>query len=257
MEKLFKIKTLVSAVVVATGVALSGCGSSGGGGGSAASSNGLYSGTTTGGLGNPPGGGEKGIIYNNRMMVFATVFDIQQLYNSSLTATDSSFAGTMEVYGNSTSPLLGTADLVGSFVAGVSASFSFSNSTDISVNDGTIELIADTALFNRGSSQATVTGSWQGTHGGLGNSSSIAISAAGDVAGSDVDGCNFTGNVLSAGQSVNVYNVTLVSTGGAGCVDLPVSTYTGFAWTEGTGDTTLNLTVSDGTFSRSVVLTKI
>jgi len=255
MEYIFKNQLITSAVAVAAGLALSGCSSSSGGS-SVNSPDGIYSGTTTGGRGNPPGGNEKGVIYNNRLMVFSDVFDIQQLINAPLTVTDNSVTGVLEFYSNKVVPILGTADLSGTFVAGVSASFSYINAPTSFFNDGTISLTADTASYTKGSSLVTVTGSWQGVHGGSGNASTLSVDAAGSVAGSDTEGCNFTGSIIPADTSVNVYNATIVSSGGVSCVSLPISTYTGFAWSEGVGDTTLNLTVSDGTYSRSVVLTK-
>jgi len=254
MEYIFKNQLITSAVAVAAGLALSGCSSSSSGG--AASPDGIYSGTTTGGRGHPPGGNEKGIIYNNRMMVFSDVWEIQQLLNVPLVLSGTSVTGTLEYYSNNVSPILGTADLSGTFVAGVSASFSYINAPTSFFNDGTISLTADTASYTKGSSLVKVTGSWQGVHGGSGNTSTLSVDAAGSVAGSDTEGCNFTGSIIPADTSVNVYNATLTSSGGASCVSLPISTYTGFAWSEGVGDTTLNLTVSDGTYSRSVVLTK-
>jgi len=257
METNLKLKTMVSASLLLASLAIAGCGGSSGGGTTVASPNGIYSGTTTGGRGNSPEGSEKGIIYNNRMMVFSNVLEIQQLINAPLTITGTSVTGTLEFYTNKVVPILGTADLTGSFVAGTSASFSYTNTPNSFFSDGTINLTADSALYAKGSSQAIVTGSWQGVHGGSGNTSTIAIDTAGSVTGADSEGCNFTGTVTPADISVNVYNTTLISSGGTNCVSLPTGTYTGFAWTEGVGDATLNLTVSDGTFSRSVVLTKL
>ena len=231
-------------------------GCSGGGGGTAASPNGIYSGSITDGFGGPPNGSEKGIIYNNRLMVFSTEFDIQQLFDATITVNNSAFSGTVSNYDNKNPTPRYTADLSGSFVTGTSATATFSNASPASFNDGTINLTADTALYNKGSATTTVAGSWQGTHGNLGDATSLTIDANGSItAGNDLV-CNFTGTVIPADTSTNAYNVTLISTGGTGCISLPAATYTGLAWTEGANDDTLNLTVADGTNSRSVVLTK-
>ncbi len=225
--------------------------------GTAPSPNGIYSGSVTDGFGGAPNGSEKGIIYNNRFMVFSTVFDIQQLFDATITATNNSFSGTVSNYDNANPAPRYTADLSGSFIANTSATAAFSNFSPASFNDGTINLTADAALYNKGSSTATVAGSWQGTHGNTGDATSLAIDTNGTItAGSDQAICNFTGTVIPADTSINVYNVTIISTGGTGCISLPAATYTGLAWTEGASDNTLNLTVADGTNSRSVVLTK-
>ncbi len=219
------------------------------------SPNGIYSGTITGGRGAPVNGNEKGIIYNNRMMVFSTVLDIQNFFDSRLNFTDTSFIGTLNIYSNSF-PVASTADLAGTFVPNTSVTATFINTTDISVTDGTINLTTNTSLYNKGSSVAILTGSWQGTHGNVGNETFLTIDGSGIITGNDVQGCNFTGTVASANTNINVYNVTIISTGGEGCASLPTATYTGLAWTEGASDTTLNLTIADGTNARAVILTK-
>ncbi|NOX43618.1 MAG: hypothetical protein GXP19_07790 [Gammaproteobacteria bacterium] len=219
------------------------------------SPNGIYSGTITGGLGAPSNGGEKGIIYNGRMMVFSTAIDIQSFFDSQLTVVDTGFTATLSIYDNSF-PVASTADLAGTFVHNTSVTATFINTTDISITDGTINLTANTSLYNKNSSAATVTGSWQGTHGNVRNATSLTIDGLGVIAGNDVQGCNFTGTISPADTSINVYNVSITSTGGVGCTSLPAATYTGLAWTEGANDTILNLTIADGTNARAVILTK-
>jgi len=191
-------------------------------------------------------------------MVFTTVFDIQQLFDGTLTITNLNLSSIVSNYSN-VGPIRFTADLTGTFIANTSVTATFTNfSTGSNLTDGTMNLTADTALYNRGSNLATTTGSWQGTHGNSGNATTIAVDSTGTItSGTDVQGCIFTGTITPADTSINVYNVTIVSTGGANCTSLPAATYTGFAWSEGATDTTLNLTVSDGTNSRSVILTKI
>jgi len=223
---------------------------------SAPSPDGIYSGTVTGGLGAPSNGGEKGIIYNGRMMVFATVTDIQSVFDAQLTVSNTTFTATMSVYDNSF-PVAATTDVSGNFVSNTSVTATFSNSTDVSVTDGTIDLTANSSLFNKGSNAATIAGSWQGTHGNVGNATSMTIDGSGIIAGNDVQGCNFTGTIIPANTRINVYDVTITSAGGAGCISLPAAAYTGLAWTEGASDTTLNLTFADGANARAVILTKI
>jgi len=255
MKKLNRTTRLISASLLATlTVGITGCG--GGGGGSAASPNGIYTGSITDGFDGPPNGSEKGIIYNNRFMVFSTVFDIQQLFDATITVTSTSFTGTVTNYDNSSSTSRYTATLSGQFTENTSTTANFSNATPTSIADGTINLTADTALYNKGSSTATVTGSWQGTHGNNGDSTSLSVDSSGSITAGNDDFCSFTGSVIPANTSINVYNVTIISTGGTSCISLPAATYTGLAWTEDANDTTLNLTVSNGLNSRSVILTK-
>ncbi len=249
---------LIKNLTVITLAAAMGYGCGGGGGSAPATPDGIYSGTVTGGRGTPPNGDEKAIIYNGRMMVFPTVDEIQSLFDSQLTITDTSFTGALDIYTNVSLKRSSVVELTGTFIANTSITASFTITSGNNLTDGTINLNADTAIYNKGSNAATVTGSWSGVHGGAGDSTSLAIDATGNItSGTDTEGCNFTGTVIPADTSVNVYNVTIVSTGGAGCVILPAATYTGLAWTEGAADGTLFLSVANGTSSRTVKLTKI
>ncbi len=218
--------------------------------------NGIYTGTLTGGVGAPFNGGEKGIIYNNRFIVFSPSLGIQQIFDATLIIADTSFSSRVDNYNNISTKIY-TADLSGTFVAGSSVNATVTNLPDgTGSTDSTIILDADTALYNRGSNSATVAGSWQGTIGGsLSNiTTTLIIDTAGTItSGFDDQGCNFTGSVTPADTSVNVYNATIIS---ADCNSLPPATYTGLAWTEGDTDGTLNLSVSDGTQGRTVILTK-
>ncbi len=248
------IKNL-TVITLATAIVY-GCG--GGGGSAPPTPNGIYTGTLTGGVGAPFNGGEKGIIYNNRFIVFSTPFGIQQIFDATLTITDTSFTARVDNYANSFSKRY-TADLSGTFIANTSVNALVTNvPTGGSITDSTITLTADTTLYNKGSNVATVAGSWQGITGDSGslNTTTLAIDATGTItSGSDTEGCNFTGSVTPADTSVNVYNATLISTG-CTSLSLAAGTYTGLAWTEGDTDGTLNLSVSDGTQGRTVILTK-
>jgi len=221
-----------------------------------ATPNGIYTGTLTGGIGAPFNGGEKGIIYNDRFIVFSTPFGIQQIFDATLTVTDTSFTALVDNYNNISTKIY-TADLSGTFIANTSVNATVTNLPDgTGSTDSTIILNADTTLYNRGSNNATVAGSWQGVIGGSLSSitTTLSIDATGTItSGSDSEGCNLTGSVIPADTSVNVYNATLISTG---CNSLSPATYTGLAWTEGDTNGTLNLSVSNGTQGRTVILTK-
>jgi len=234
-----------------------GCSSSSGDGASTSTLSGIYTGVVIGGR-SSANGDEKAIIYNDRLMMFATVFNIQSVMDSQLTVTDSNFTGTLSIYSNFASiNFTGTADLSGNIDSNNIVSATFIN-TNATTNDGSFTLTPNTTVYSKGSNLSRVTGSWQGTHGGLSDATTIAVDATGTItSGSDLEGCNFTGSIIPADTSVNVYNATLISTGGTGCTSLPPATYTGFAWTEGTTDTTMNFTVADGINSRSVILTKL
>ncbi|MFK5950261.1 MAG: hypothetical protein QM500_15985 [Methylococcales bacterium] len=256
MEKNFKTKSLVATSLLLSGLALSGCSSSSGG--STPTLDGIYSGSITGGV-SGRNGGEKAIIYNNRMMVFSTASNIQQLLESDITVTGSSFSGQLDFYDNS-NPIIGTADMTATFVAGQSVTATFTNGSDASITDGAISLAYESDTYKKGSSQERITDSWQGAFGGLGNVVSILVDATGAYTGSD-NNCNFTGTIQPADSKVNVYNVSLTTDANCGMsttVDKldPSTTYTGFAWTEGATDTSMNFTVSDGIKSRTVILTK-
>jgi len=250
------IKTL-SFLALATTLNV-GCG--GGGGGSAASPNGIYTGNITGGVGGLVNGEEKGIIYNNRMMVFSSVNDIRQMFESQLGISGTSLSGNIIYYPDSSLPTSSSLTLAGTFTPDTSATINFTDATGSEPADGTMNLVSNPTSFNRGSDLSTIAFSWQGTHGLFNNSSSFSVSSTGDITGGSAFDCTYTGTILPADTSINVYNVTLIT--GSNCDNnlsetLPTNkTYTGFAWTEGTNDEILNFTVSDGTQSRSIVLTK-
>jgi len=247
---------LLNTISVITLAAMASYGCGGSGGGSAPTPNGVYTGSITDGLGAPTNGNEKGIFYDSRLMVFSTSANIQQLFDAEITIDSNNFAGTVSNYDNTNTTKRFTADISGSFIESTSVTASFNNFSPDFFNPGTINLTADASLYSRGSSAATVTDGWQGIYGGAAETTSLNIDAMGNINGNDTESCNFTGTIAPANPSVNVYNVTITSTGGAGCTSLPAATYTGFAWTEGANDTTLNFTVANGTNSRSVVLTR-
>ncbi len=236
-----------------------GCGG-GGGGGTTASPNGIYTGNITGGRGAPFNGDEKGVIYNNRMMVFSSANGIRQMFESQITQADTALSGTIIYYPANSAPTTSSLTLTGSFVADTSATINFTDATGSQPPDGTINLTSNPTLFNRGSSPATIEATWQGLHGGVGNGSTIQVSATGAITGNSDLGCTYTGTILPADTSVNIYNVNLITGSDCDVGSLEFlavnTTYTGFAWTEGDNDETLNFTVSDGTNSRSIVLTK-
>jgi len=246
-------------VVVLAATLNIGCG--GGGGGSAGSPNGIYTGSITGGRGEPFNGDEKGVIYNNRMMVFSSANGIRQMFESQITQSGTNLSGIIIYYPADSLPSTASLTLIGSFIKDTSATINFTDATGSKPPpDGTINLISNPTSFNKGSSSATIEATWQGLHGGVGNGSTIMVSATGAITGSSDLGCTYTGTILPADTSVNIYDVNLITGNDCDVASLEFlannTTYTGFAWTEGANDETLNLTVSDGTNSRSVVLTK-
>ncbi len=254
--KLIKNLTVIT---LATTI-ISGCGGSGGGSGSSttASPNGIYSGNITGGETLANGIEEKGIIYNNRFMLFSTqTVGNSQIFNADLTVTDLALSGTGERY--SSDSMLNNISYNGTFVASQSASINFSR-TDSGVNtltDGTMNLTSSTSLYAKGSANSRLLGSWTGTFDTFGSQMDLNFDATGVItSGSDqapLD-CAFTGSISAADTSVNVYNVTINSSGTL-CT-ITAGTYTGLAWTEGDTDGTLVLIVSDGSKARAVILTK-
>jgi len=261
MVKFNKIRYLVSAsLLMASAFSITGCGSSGGGGGTAASPNGIYTGSITGGRGAPFNGQEKGVIYNNRMMVFSSVNSIRQMFESSLIVSGTNLSGAIKYYPDSSLPTTSSLTLTGNFSPNSSATINFTDATDTQPPDGTINLVSDTALFNKGSDSATLAFTWQGLHGLVGNGSTIMVSGAGTITGSSDLGCTYTGTILPVDTSINIYDVNLTTGSDCDVATLELlannTTYTGFAWTEGSNDETLNFTVSDGKNSRSIVLTR-
>ena len=262
MEKLFRIKTLVSAVVVVTGVALTGCGSSSGGGGSVASPNGIYTGTITGGSTSFNGIEEKAIIYNNRKLVLSNKADgVSQLFDANLTDPANSLTGTGFRY-DPAGPKLNSVNFSGSYVSDVSASVDFVEDTTgaVTLPPGTINLTEDTALSSKGSDLSRLNGTWVGTF-VAGSQMTLIIDAAGNIGASSGDSgggadCGFTGAFSILDAAVNVYALSLISDGGgAGCF-VAAATYSGLAWTEGDSNGTLVLIAADGNNGRAVILTK-
>ncbi len=251
------IKNL-TVITLATAIVY-GCG--GGGGGSApATPDGIYSGSITGGQGAFGfNGGEKAVIYNNRMMLLSLPGNIQQIFDLPLTIDGTSLSGTMLIYDNS-SAAKSSATASGSFVANQSATISFTNNSNPSIEDGTVNLTANTASFNQGSSLDLLSDgnpSWQGVHGGFGNSTAISFATNGDITGSDTEeSCAFTGTTTIPDASKNLYLISIITTDAVNCISLPPATYTGFVWFDEGDNNTLNLIVADGNRSRAIILTR-
>ena len=256
-------KAISLVLTIASVFGLTGCGSSGGGGGTAASPNGIYTGTITGGETLPNIIGEKGIIYNGKLLVLSKESDaIQQFFEANLSATNTSLTGNGFRYDNIS--LLNNVSYNGTFVENQSATISFTDSGNGSLPPGTINLTASTTLLSKGSATSRLNGIWTGGVGpSLVGQMSLELDANGnitpgnssaDTAGSN---CTFTGSIVPADTTINVYDATITSNGGTGCT-MPTGSYTGLAWTEGDFDGTLILMVSNSTLkgSRAVILTK-
>ncbi len=261
MEKIFRIKSLVSAAVVVSGLVLTGCSSDSGS--SVTSPNGIYTGNITGGDVSSNGIEEKAIVYGFRMMVLSNKADgVSQIFDNNLSESTVSLTGTGMRYGASGVDL-NEVGYDGSFSSGQSIVVNFTELTTgaITLPSGTMNLVASTSLYSKGSDLSRLAGTWTGTF-VVGSQMVLNIDASGVIGGSSGDqgggaDCGFTGafNVLEA--SVNVYAVNLISDGGSafGCF-VSAGTYTGLAWTEGDTNGTLVLMAADGNRGRAVVLTK-
>ena len=101
-------------VIAFAALITSGCG--GGGGGSTATPNGIYTGSITGGRGAPINGGEKGIIYNNRMMIFSSDNGIRQMFESQITQSGTNLSGSIIYYPANSAATSSSLTLTGSFI---------------------------------------------------------------------------------------------------------------------------------------------
>ena len=270
MKIINSIKIVSLALIVASTLNATGC-SSGGGGGTASTPNGIYTGDITGG--NPSfnsdiQGGEKAIIYNGRFMLLSEQSSgIGQIFDANFSITGTSLSGNGFRYDNIS--LLNNATYDGDFIENQSASINFTKSGVSSANlpDGTINLTVSSTLLSKGSATSKLEGTWAGDFGAdFFGKMTLVFDVNGNISlgsidegnpGSTLD-CSFTGSVLPADTSINVYNVNLTSDGGSGPFNctLPAGNYPGLAWTEGDTDGTLIFMVSNGTNSRAVILTK-
>ncbi len=194
------------------------------------------------------------------MMVFSSANSIRQMFESQIIQSGSTLSGVIIYHPADSLASSSSLTLTGSFIANTSATINFTDATGSQPPDGTINLISNPTSFNKGSSSATIEATWSGLHGLVGNGSTIMVSSTGAITGSSDLGCTYTGTILPADTSVNIYDVNLITGSDCDVATLEFlannTAYTGFAWTEGDNDETLNFTVSDGTNSRSVVLTR-
>lgn len=266
MEKIFRIKSLVSAAVVVSGFMLTGCSSDGGS--SVTSPNGIYTGNIIGGDASSNGVEEKAVIYNNRMMILSNKVDgVSQFFNGNITENGTSFTGTGERY----SPAGLLANIISysaSFVAGQTVTVDFTEVTTGSATllPGSVDLTSNVALYTKGSDLTRLAGTWSGIFVAGSNASMVlnidstgGISAGSGDQGDGAD-CIFSGAFNVVDASVNIYSLSLMSLGGSGnggtvCHVSP-GTYSGLAWTEGDTNGTLVLMAADGSRGRAVVLTK-
>lgn len=260
MENIFKNQLLTSAVIVAVGLALSGCSSSGGGGGvTVTSPDGIYLGNISGGDVSSNGTEEKAIIYNNRMMVLSNNTDgVSQLFDANLTDQTMSLAGTGNRYA-ATGSEINIITYTGSYVAGQTAAVDFVES--VSNLTGSMAFNFVPAVYAKGSDLTLLAGTWSGIFvAGSNATMTLMIGADGVIAagsGDSGDGdCNFTGAFSILDATKNVYSLSLVSDGGGfGCF-VSAGTYSGLAWTEGDTNGTLVLMAADGNRGRAAVLTR-
>jgi len=117
-----------------------------------------------------------------------------------------------------------------------------------------INLVFDAALSNKKSGFDIIAGLWTGPYGNFANAT-LTVNSDGTFTGSeDATGCMFAGTLNAPDTAINVYTVSATST--TGCFSLPVGNYTGLAWLEGATNNTLNISFSNGTNNRSLILTK-
>jgi len=265
MENIFKNQLLTSAVIVAAGLALSGCGSSGGGT-TVTSPNGIYTGAITGGDASSNGTEEKAIIYNNRMMVLSNNSNgVSQIFDFSLTDPAASLVGTGVRYSPFPSKL-NDLSLDGTYQDGVSATANFTEQTTgtVTLSPGTFNLTENTALFDRGADLTRLSGTWTGIYdAGFGKVMTLVIDSSGVIDGansidSSGSSCGFSGAFSIVDATLNIYSINLVSDGGNMVIvcDLGAGTFSGLAWTEGNTNGALVLIAADGNKARAVVLTK-
>jgi len=266
MENIFKKQLLTAAVMVAAGLALSGCSSSSDGETSVTSPNGVYSGIITGGDVSSNGTEEKAIIYNNRMMVLSNNSNgVSQIFDFSLTDPATSLAGTGVRYSPFPSKL-NDLMLGGTYQDGISATANFTEQTTgaVTLSPGTISLTENTGLFDRGADLTRLSGTWSGIYdAGFGKVMTLVIDSSGVIDGtnsidSNGSSCGFSGAFSIVDATLNIYSINLISDGGNMVIvcDLGAGTFSGLTWTEGDTNGTLVLMASDGNKARAVVLTK-
>jgi len=110
-------------------------------------------------------------------------------------------------------------------------------------------------------STAHLEGTWSGGFGaGLFGQMDLNIDTSGNItSGGDqapID-CILAGTFIPADTAVNVYNALITSDGGTpiNCT-MSAGGYSGLAWTEGNGNNTMVLIVSNDTDARAVILTR-
>jgi hypothetical protein len=257
MIKMNAVKT-VSTLVLASALVY-GCGG-GGGGGSTPSPNGIYSGSLTGGdtLLN---GGEKAIVYDGRLMIISMPGQIQQLFNIPMTVSGTNFtSNTAEVYaGTGISPNT-ELSVTGSFVQEASLSATYLANTVLNSSgnptvytNGGINLTFDAPTYEKGASNAMVSGNWAGDRAYL-LETRLTFNTDGTITGDDDQGCSYSGSYSIPDSSVNVYRVSLENLGG--CTTTKLDTFSGFAWLEGASNNTLVLMVSSDVGAVGIILTK-
>lgn len=253
MEKIIGIKSLVSAAFVVSSFVLISCGSSDDGS-SAISPNGIYSGSITGGIA-AFNGDERAIVYNNRLMIMSMPGTIQQQFDGMMVVNEKTLSvSDFPVYQASVKTVAATLTLNGSFVSNSSLTGAFSDTaTTPAFPDGNINLSADSSIFSEGSELSRVAFDWTGPYVAIGDMR-ISIASNGDLTGEDDEGCVYAGSISVPDASLNVYDISMVST--ASCTTLPDSTYTGYAWTED-GNSKLFIMVANGINARAVIMTKI
>ena len=237
-------------------LAISGCSSSSGGGSTTTSPDGIYNGTITGGD-TALNGGEKAIVYNNRLMMISLPGEIQQLFNIPLTLDVNNISSTTaQVYASSATLPNAVLSVTGSFIeeTSISANFEATSGNTSTYTNGSINLSFNRSTYERDSSMSLISGNWSGPFGFAGDTR-LTFDTNGNITGDDDASCTFSGTFSIPDTSINVYDISLNTTGG--CSTMPDDTYTGYAWIEdNNGTDSLIFIISAINGSRGVIMTK-
>ena len=221
------MKKIYAATLLGLSFLLSGCG--GGGGGSSApvgqappttpppsvtGATGVWEGTFTD-TGSYP---VTGLIRDGQVRIFSAQEGV--LYEGPITVNGTSFTATLDVV-DSVAGRYTSVNVTGTVVTGVSIDGTYTDNTPGGVRNGTFSLTYD-AITERGASLATTDANWFATDGV--DSITLAIDAAGDIAGADTDACVYNGTLAAPDPAINVYDVA-VDISGCGIN----GSYTGFA----------------------------
>ncbi len=255
MRNLKKLQLLIALFLLVDFLSLFSCG--GGGSGSHSSSTAQpqsvsqsASGIWTGNVLSPKFGNTSvtGIVSQTDEVFFISEQGAQ--HHGQVTVSGSSFSGSLTSYAP-----IGFRFPDGSSVTTTTVSGTVTTKSSLTGNyngggdSGTFSL-SYSSLYDRQSSLALVAGNWRAIDG----SATFSFSSSGQITGSDVDGCTYTGQISVINQNFNAYKVTVTI---AACGSFNGS-YSGLAALSDTSASNDTLTggVSNSTLSIVTVLRK-